>query len=443
MGNPQRPPNPALPKRVDFELAEAGPALTHYLFRYPAKFHPPVVRALLDTYTAPGSRVLDPFCGSGTLLVEAVVSGRNAIGVDVDPVAVAVSNAKSRRYRADLLALSAQSLREALASLRRPAAEYENRKFNDLNDAQYEKELRQVAEWVPAVPNLLHWFRRYVVIDLARIRRAIHSVDVPEPHRRLLEVVFASIIRNASNADPVPVSGLEVTSHMKRRDAAGRVVDPFALFERALSKALKMTAEFAKHARDGVAAHAVLGDATDAVSVVDGPFDALITSPPYHGAVDYYRRHQLEMFWLGHVGDQKDRLDLLERYIGRPKVPQRHPFVSEASLSTALAKEWETKMRSTDAGRADAFRHYMVAMTRCFDELTTLLPPGAPALFIVGHSAWNGSEVPTTDLFAEIAGDAFDLQELLTYPVKNRYMSYARRNDAGISREYVLVFRRT
>lgn len=49
--------------------------LTHYLFRYPAKFHPPIVRALIEEYTARDECVLDPFCGSGSMLVEARVSG--------------------------------------------------------------------------------------------------------------------------------------------------------------------------------------------------------------------------------------------------------------------------------------------------------------------------------------------------------------------------------
>src|SRR3989454_450573 len=67
---------------------------THYLFRFPAKFHPPVVRCLIDRYSRPGDIILDPFCGSGTLLLEALLSGRAAFGLDVDPVAVFISRVK-------------------------------------------------------------------------------------------------------------------------------------------------------------------------------------------------------------------------------------------------------------------------------------------------------------------------------------------------------------
>jgi 16S rRNA G966 N2-methylase RsmD len=417
--------------------------LTHYLFRFPAKFHPPVVRALLERYTSEGDVVLDPFCGSGTLMVEAAVSGRPSIGIDVDPIAVVVAQAKTHRYRASHLKGSADTLRAALADLPRSREEYERRTFADLDEAEYRAEVDSVREWVPAIPNLFHWFRRYVIVDLARILKTIAELDVPATHKRLFRVVFASIIRDSSNADPVPVSGLEVTAYMKERDAAGRLIDPFAGFERALRKTLISCEEFARRTKPGISAQVRLGDATRLAHRVDQSVDAVLCSPPYHGAVDYYRRHQLEMFWLGATETTDDRLDLLQRYIGRPKVAMRHPYVANGSLDTKLAQRWEQRIRQVSTERADAFRHYLVAMTKFFDSLGPLLPSGAPALLVVGHSTWNKSLIPTTGLFREISGDAFQLEEILWYPVKNRYMSYARHNGASIDKEYVLVLRRT
>jgi DNA modification methylase len=435
-------PSAALPERSDLVLDTEFDKLTHYLFRYPAKFHPPVVRALLDRYTEPEALVLDPFVGSGTLLVEAVVKGRSGVGVDVDPVAVAVSNAKTARLRPDVLSATAEKVRAAVAPLERAAAEYEDRMFKDLTDRQFVLQRNSVAEWVPDIPKLEHWFRRYVIVDLARMRKAIAGVAMPDSHRPFIDVVFASIIRNSSNADPVPVSGLEFTSHMRRRDEEGRLVNPFALFNRALERAEVMAGDFYRQAKPGSAAAAFVDDATELAELGDATFDAMITSPPYHGAVDYYRRHQLEMFWLGSVENQADRLELLHRYVGRPKVPQKHSFVASGEVKTTLAKSWERRMREVDSTRADAFRHYIVAMSKCFEQLGRVLKPGAPAVFVVGHSSWNSDEIPTTDLFAEIAGKEFVLDDLLAYPVKNRYMSYSRRNDADINQEHVLVFRR-
>ena len=63
-------------------------------------------------------------------------------------------------------------------------------------------------------------------------------------HRLFFRLAFGSIIRAASNADPVPVSGLEVTSHMKRREEEGRRINPFDLFRRSVNRALKDWEEY-------------------------------------------------------------------------------------------------------------------------------------------------------------------------------------------------------
>lgn len=63
-------------RRLHFEVEPSRPKLTHYLFRYPAKFHPPVVAALFERFTQTGDVVLDPFVGSGTSLVEGALLER-------------------------------------------------------------------------------------------------------------------------------------------------------------------------------------------------------------------------------------------------------------------------------------------------------------------------------------------------------------------------------
>jgi hypothetical protein len=422
--------------------AARGDYLTHRIFRYPAKFHPPVVRELLNRYTREHDLVLDPFVGGGTLLVEARTLGRSSLGVDVDPVAVLVAKAKSHRYQPQRLAHSATALQGALHEYRRSEGEYDKRKFEDLSEREYESAQSSVYEWIPPIPNLFHWFRRYVIIDLAHIRRAIATSDMPLTHKVLFTVIFGSIVRNASNADPVPVSGLEFTAHMRRRDGAGRLVDPFVLLDKAISRTLVATASFWAKSSPTATVDVLHGDSTQIADFLHTPVDAVITSPPYHGAVDYYRRHQLEMYWMGLIDNHATRQELLQKYIGRPKVAQSHPLVSDAPLRTALAKEWENRIRQVSNVRADAFHHYIAAMTGVFDGLARCTQYNTPLILVVGHSSWNDAQIPTTQLFEEIADDRFRLERVMTYMVKNRYMSYTRHNGANIDREYVLEFRR-
>src|SRR5262249_40173889 len=70
--------------------------LTHNLYRYPARFSPYFVRAAIERFTKPGDLVLDPFVGGGTTLVEASALGRQAVGIDVNSLALFISKAKTQ-----------------------------------------------------------------------------------------------------------------------------------------------------------------------------------------------------------------------------------------------------------------------------------------------------------------------------------------------------------
>lgn len=388
--------------------------------------------------------VLDPFVGSGTLLIEAALADRRSIGYDVDPVAVAVSRAKTRRYDVDALEAMAERLLAALERHDRGAERYAALAKRDISKAALARVVHNEQLWLPAIPNLHHWFRRYVLVDLARIRAEIVRRRGDAAARELLLVILGSIIRNASNADPVPVSGLEVTAHMRRLEEKGRVINPYSLFRRALARGLDGVREWSRRLGDAPEPEVYLADATMEVTALPEFVDAVITSPPYNNAVDYYRRHQLEMFWLGHTASQDDRLKLLPQYIGRPRIPASHPLLAEAAWpKEGLAAQWQREIAQKSLHRATDFRHYMLAMARVMRRLAERTREGAPVVMVVGESSWNGAMIPNVALFQELAGPWFASEPTLWYPVRNRYMSYARHNGANIDREYVLVLRRT
>jgi hypothetical protein len=183
MVDPQKagPLTPAL-----FEYETRFDNLTHYLFRYPAKFHPPIARALLNRLSDPGQTICDPFMGSGSLAIEAMVSGRNAVGVDVDPIAVAVARVKAHRYQMRSLRQNAAALSERLHRLERSSSEYTHRMFVDLSTKNLQRQLRSLRIFVPAIPQIEHWFRRYVIVDLAKIEREISRAKIPGSHRLFL-----------------------------------------------------------------------------------------------------------------------------------------------------------------------------------------------------------------------------------------------------------------
>lgn len=86
-------------KQQELILAACDPrpvaGLTHNFYRYPARFSPTFVRAVIRVFTRQGDLILDPYVGGGTSLVEACALGRNAIGVDISELAEFVSSVKT------------------------------------------------------------------------------------------------------------------------------------------------------------------------------------------------------------------------------------------------------------------------------------------------------------------------------------------------------------
>jgi hypothetical protein len=148
------------------------------------------------------------------------------------------------------------------------------------------------------------------------------------------------------------------------------------------------------------------------------------------------------MYWLGLTETHEERLAILPKYIGRDKVPYKHPYVSNAKIETPIVERWEKQIRKVHPRRANSFKHYAVAMRKALREIAKTLKPDGRAVFVVGHSRWNGKTIPTSALFVELAAPAMELVEHYWYPVLNRYMSYTRHNGANIDKEYVLVFKK-
>ena len=412
---------------------------THYLFRFPAKFHPPAVRCLLERFSKPGDTILDPFCGSGTLLVEALIYDRAAIGIDVDPVATFISRVKCTPLSPKSLRRRFERLQQDLQRIRRTKSEYDRLIHEDLSSraiARFRDELR-----IPAIPNIEHWFRTYVILDLARIRAAIRNLDASPRVRDFFMACFASIIRNASNADPVPVSGLEVTAHMKNLNEQGRRIDPFELFDRRVERELAGMSELWEYAADAsVRVHR--GDATQLTRHLrSGTIDVVITSPPYNTAVDYYRRHTLEMYWLDLVKSHEERLELAPRYLGRFQIRQSNPKL-KIEFSSAYVKRLIAHAAKVSAAQQRAVTHYCASMQRALEHIARILKPRGKAVFVVGNSKWNGRRIRATKLLGEIAKDHFEIAETLSYTSRNRYMSYERHNGANVNREYALVLKK-
>ncbi len=374
-----------------FEFEPRAERFNHNVFRYPAKFHPPVAHSLISKFSNEGDVILDPFVGSGTALVEAALLGRSAVGSDIDPLAAFVARAKVSPFDLTRLRMEVCELVERLQQ-RREADEIRFGSFQkDVSPEDYVATVGHVGHLIPAIPNLHHWFRRRVCLQLAAIKSDIHEIATDSQQRQFHALCFGSIIRNSSNADPVPVSGLEVTSHMLAKERQGRSVDPYMLMVQSLRKTLKATEEFLGASRSDLGRFDVrVADASTLNFLPPKSIDAVVTSPPYLTAVDYYRRHQLEMYWLDLVDDAADRLRLLPSYIGRHGVSMAQmEAYKDMPARSRIGRRWMAYLKETKPARARALHHYSASMTRVLDRLLEVVKIGGKVVMVVGDSQVN------------------------------------------------------
>ncbi len=261
---PGAPDARAVRKHGDPELAEivaralshvgAVERATHGWHTYPAGLHPDAAADMLAAFDGP---VHDPFCGGGTVLVEARLAGRPASGTDLSPIAWLVA--------------SARTAQPSMATPMRSAA----RKLAERARKRVDVEVPEVCQ---------RWYEPHVAQELGRLRQGILDIE-DEALRYLLEAVFSSIVvktsfresdtRNVRRPHHRPPGTTAVLFHKKAREL-GRMLE-----ELPQGPAPRIRRADARH-------------------VAPPPGTQLIlTSPPYPGVYDYLPMQQLRMAWLG------------------------------------------------------------------------------------------------------------------------------------------------
>jgi len=231
------------------------------LHSYPAKFIAEIPGALLDTLPLPtGTAVLDPFCGSGTTLVECQRRGIPSYGIDLNPIACLMSRVKTMPVQA--------GLEDSISLVLLHAQRASNPK-------------------IPQIPNLDHWFMPHVQSALAALTEAI--AIAPESHSDVLRLALSSIIVRVSNQDSDT-----------RYAAVPKKVTTETVFS-GFARAAHRIGEVLSSRDYGVSPVTVLEE--DVLSVganaISRPVGLLITSPPYPNAYEYWLYHKYRMWWLG------------------------------------------------------------------------------------------------------------------------------------------------
>jgi SAM-dependent methyltransferase len=275
--------------------------LTHSIHRYSGKFIPQIAAEAIELLTEPDDLVLDPFCGSGTTLLEAAVRRRRSIGVDLNPVATLVARVKTTPVDARAL----RSLEQQFADL------MPTRDYGTLWD-RVQPDFRETTQ--PPSAWQAKWFAPRALEELVHTKRIIDALDDPAIQAIAL-VAFSDILRRSSNAH----QGYPNLMFDKHR---GDPPSPIALFKRRLRSVVSAVAILPYDVTSAYVPSVILGQAQH-IPLADCSVDAVITHPPYVGSIPYAEYHELSLRWLGHdpkevdrslTGGLRQRPDVLERY---------------------------------------------------------------------------------------------------------------------------------
>jgi tRNA G10 N-methylase Trm11 len=264
--------NPELADRLSQALlvrpGERDATLTHPFHAYPARLHPVVARALLDALSFPGSTILDPFCGSGTVLVEAMAGGRRVIGRDLSPFAIELAALKTRITSRDERASIVSATRDVVARAERRLNARERLTYPDGEQA---------------------WFASHTLREISAL---VHEISrerglVEHALRMLLSSVLVKVSLQASDSDTRLVD---------------KVVQPWEAIRLFAYKARELDgclAALAQTCPRSSTVDVAVDDASQLTTVGNGVVDAIVTSPPYANTYNYLDHHARRYAWLG------------------------------------------------------------------------------------------------------------------------------------------------
>ncbi len=397
--------------------------LTHCYHDYPARMIPQIAEKLLVNF-APGAKLLfDPYCGTGTSLVEGMVKGIDVIGTDLNPLARLIAEAKTSTPDLHLID--------------RQLAEF----YKFLHTRQPEF---PIPEKVEGISRLEFWFKPEVTAKLSKIKFFIEHLGNTSV-KRFFQVAFSETVRESSNTrnDEFKLYRYEA-ARLEKFDP-----DVFALMLAKLKRNREGLKNFllaiGKIRRKPVAKiygfDTVVGVPEAAVAA--SSVDVVITSPPYgdsHTTVAYGQYSRLSAAWLDL--SEPERVD--NRLMGGT-VSKETPRLPSPALEVALGD-----IESNDGKRAREVATFYAALFKSISHVAGLLRPGGHACYVVGNRKVKGVTLPTDEAVRHFF-EQFGYEYVDTFyraipnkrmPLRNSPTNAAGAVDSTMTREYIVIMRR-
>ena len=380
------------------------------LDRYPAKMVSRLANRLIQQYASEADSVLDPFCGSGAILVAADQAGLPISGVDLNPISELFCRVKIKGFDSSrALKLGREWIAEA----------------------------QQLIEPLPVDwSRKNYWFTRGTLNKFERLRAASKIIPLrnsPEGWAILLSYTLS--VRLCSRADqrsPKPF-----ISQQARRSRTGRHFDPNRIILELLEQ---LSALYGVDQQENTRFRFVCADFCDPRCQFDslGRHSHAITSPPYINAQDYFRNFKLELYLLEGILPFKVS-SLQERFVGteRGQLLERVPH---ESIERDFVLIPELKRLKASTPRLCAVVHrYLYDMSNAFDAVKKTLEQNACLVVVCGDNLIGGVRISTWDVLHTILEEkGFTLFDRFSDPISDRLLPPVRSGHKGLIKEEIV-----
>jgi len=346
---------------------------THCFHSYPAMMIPQVARRIINNYGKSSSLLFDPYCGTGTSLVEANLNGINAIGTDINPLARLIASAKTTKIDLQVLDLFLYDFMNYFYSI----------------NFQVEKIKSAV---IPKITNKDFWFSKTAQERLGKILGYIENIN-DTSIKNFFKVAFSETVRESSFAKQGEFKLVRNKNYIEKQEP-----DVFGLMISKLSRNKHGLIEFVKESNSNTQTSVY-----DFNTVVDIPqniikensIDIILTSPPYGDSrttVAYGQYSRLANEWLGYKeANQVDNI-----LMGGERRKHIHKFGSEILNDVISVIQKEDKERVRDV--ISFYEDYEKSIRR----VSTTLKKGGFACYVVGNRTVKGTYIPTDEITVQL-----------------------------------------
>lgn len=428
---------------------------THGLHEYKGKFNPQIIRVAGNLVGLDAEDwVLDPFCGSGTTLVEAAHIGWNAVGLDINPLAIEISRAKLAALRVDPLRLTKQvqtltrHLNQRIKGLSFQSI-FTQKECEHLGGSSWKK-------FLPDVNYLQSWFTHSVLVQLSAILQEIEKLSSKDT-QLVCKIILSDILRQVSLQDPGDLR-IRRRKHPRHNSPC---ITAFLNKLRAQTSSIMRARQLIGQVK--TTQQVILADVKNCFEVAimkrwpTTKFDAAITSPPYVTALPYIDTQRLSLVLLGLISSQNirraEKLLIGNREINHLEKKNLEDEIKENPFNLpAKCLSLVRQMQGAINMDSDGFRRqnmpflvyqYCRDMNQMFGEVRKLLKRNSSYILVVGR---NKTTLGNSEFSLDTPGLLVSLAEQVGFSFQEKieldtYQRFGVHQSNSIKSETMLILR--